>query len=237
MQTPPILCRYCGGASTRYGTSTSGKQRYRCTHCKRTFQLCYTANACLPSTNTEIVRLLTEGVSLRGIARLIGISLTTVVRRIRYLARNLKPVTNYLPGDEYGVDELRTYVGNKLSLRWVAAVFNRRTRQIVAFTVGRRNSKTLKSLLAVITKLSPTKIYTDKLSLYNQLIPRKQHITKQRCTNGIERAFLTLRQNLKRLARRTLAFTRKQDMLEASLRLLIFGSPQIKSHNRVEIFK
>ncbi len=197
----------------------------------------YIANACLPRSNTEIVRLLTEGISLRGISRLAGISLTTVVRRIRHLARKLKPTSAYLPGDEYEVDELRTYVGNKQRLRWVAAAFNRRTRQIVAFNVGRRNCKTLKNLLAVITKLAPSKIYSDKLKLYSQLISSKQHITKQRCTNGIERAFLTLRQSLKRLARRTLAFTRKQDMLEASLRLFVFGSPQIKSENNPEIFE
>ncbi len=82
---------------------------------------------------------------MHGIARLVGISLNDVIGRIRMLSRNLTPVTNYLLGGEYEVDELRTYVGNKQRLRWVAAAFNRRTRQIVTFTVGRRNSKILKA--------------------------------------------------------------------------------------------
>ncbi len=69
------------------------------------------------------------------------------------------------------------------------------------------------------------------------LNPCKLHVTKQCFTDGIELAILAQRQSLKSLASRTLAFTRKQDMLEASLRLCVFDSLQIKIENNSEIFK
>ena len=90
----------------------TGKQRYRCKKCGKSQQVNYSYNAYSPNLNKNIVALTKEGVGILGTARLLGISPTTLLSRIKKIAAKIKePVL--VKGKTYEVDELRTFVKKK----------------------------------------------------------------------------------------------------------------------------
>ena len=90
----------------------TGKQRYRCKKCGKSQQVNYSYHAYSPNLNKNIVALTKEGVGILGTARLLGISPTTLLSRIKKIAAEIKePVL--VKGKTYEVDELRTFVKKK----------------------------------------------------------------------------------------------------------------------------
>ena len=90
-----------------------------------------------------------EGCGIRSIARIMRISPTTVIARIKKIASRLGPAPIIL-GRNYEVDELATYVGNKKNRIWVAYALDRKSKQIAALCVGRRNKQTLRPLITTL---------------------------------------------------------------------------------------
>jgi len=99
---------------------------------------------------------------------------------------------------------------------------NRYSKQIINFVVGRRTKENISMVVSVLQKLQPKAIYSDRLNIYESLICKDIHKIYPRCINYIERKNLTLRTLLKRLARKTLCFTRRADMLKNVVFLWIF---------------
>lgn len=95
--------------------------------------------------------------------------------------------------------------------------------KIIALTkegVGiRSTARLLKIALNTVQNSTPNKIITDKLKNYKYLRESKLHSTKFRGINHIERMNLKLRTHLKRLNRRTIAFSRSVLMLSAVLKI------------------
>jgi len=199
-----------------------GIQRYKCSSCGKRFQDHYVYKAHLPQTNAQISVLLKEGCGIRSIARILGISPTTVQSRILSIASTLlKPVIPL--GKEYELDELCTYIGKKSRHIWVAYALRTDTKEVVDFAVGRRTNKTLKRVTNTLLGAEAVKINTDKLRNYRSLVPRHIHKLKQYGTNHIERMNLTLRTHLKRLNRRTICFSKSMAMLSACLTIYFWG--------------
>ena len=74
----------------------------------------YSYNGYDPQLDQNIIALTKEGVGIRGTARLLGISPTTLISRIKKIASEIKePVL--AKGKTYEVDELRTFVKKKES--------------------------------------------------------------------------------------------------------------------------
>ena len=194
------------------GKTSNGKQRYSCKHCHKRFITDYSYNAYRADTNQKIIQLTKEGLGIRSTARVLVISVTTLLKRILHIASGIKqpPIVK---GRTYEVDEMRIFIGKKSRLRWLVYALDRESKQVVAFNVGRRTNRTLgvviKSLLLAKAKI----IYTDKLKNYGYLISRKIHRTVFRSTNHIERCNLTLRTHLKRLNRKTICFSRSLAVL------------------------
>ncbi len=117
------------------------------------------------------------------------------------------------------MDELRTYIGNKANQYWVAYALCSKTKKILDFIVGKRSKHTLKMVVNTLLMASVKIIKTDKLNVYQSLIPSKQHIAKAYNINHIERNNLNLRTHLKRLSRRTICFSRSKIMLEACVKI------------------
>jgi IS1 family transposase len=149
------------------------------------------------------------------------ISLTTVIRRIRQMGKAIDNLIHYRPGDDYEIDELRTYVHKKSNPVWIAFALNRRTKQVVAFRIGRRNKRHLISLVDTVLSTMPNTIYTDCLNIYKHIVPAKLHSVKRGGINHIERFHLSLRQRLKRLSRRTLGFSKLKSLMEATVRIAL----------------
>lgn len=212
-------CRYCTNKCVKRGFYKT-KQRYQCMACKK-YQLLYYNYEREKISTAQIVQLNNEGMGINSIARIIKASATTVQRRMLKAASKLpKPIFNETE-QEYEVDEMHTYVGRNSTenYTYITYAINRKTKKIIDFIVGKRNTITLSKVIHTLLSLSPIRIYTDKLNIYPLLIDKKIHKTEYRKTNYIERRNLSVRQHLKRLSRKTLSFTKSAAMLSACFRL------------------
>lgn len=167
-------------------------------------------------------RLNSENVGIRGIARLLGISPTTVNRIILQLASLVKRPTYLKYGQEYELDELWTFCQKKKREVWIIWAINRKSRQVIDVVVGARNQENIQKLLDRLKTLHPKRIRTDRWPGYTGLFldfPKGVHRAGRRITNRIERQGATLRCHIKRLNRGTLSFPKSLRALEASLLL------------------
>lgn len=211
----------CQAPTTKYGKSPQGKQRYRCTTCGKTHIKNYSYKAYHPNLNTALVALLKEGVGILGMARILNISPTTVLNRIRHIAAQIKPPP-LAYGKTYEVDELRTFVSSKRKGIWLVCAFCRESKRVVRYKVGPRTNKTLRHVITSLQLAAAKNIYTDKLKNYQWLVPKKIHKTKKHSTNHIERFHLSIRTHLKRLNRRTICFSRSAVMLSATVKIYLW---------------
>jgi len=209
-------CKYCGQDCRRSGRQRNGTQRYCCKGCLKYQQENYRYRACNRMTDNYIRSLSCESVGIRGIARVLGVAKGTVANRIQLLAKGIKrPALNQAATFE--VDELWTYIGRKEDEYWIAYALNRKTRQVVDFVIGKRTKSTLKELIDRLLLSNPKIIRTDRLTVYQRIIPKELHRSGSYCINRIERKNLSIRTHLKRLSRRTICFTRSIHMLESCL--------------------
>ncbi len=206
-------CKYCKSECIKKG-KRRGIQRYQCKHCKRNYQESISKHK-INTYKYESVRNLTrEGSSISSISRLLKISKSSVQRIIERIATKIKKREYQEKDQTYEMDELRTYCGNKKNESWVSYAINKTTGKVIAFCVGRRTKENLKKVIDRVLCLQPKKIYTDGLNIYKSLIPETIHKVFEHCTNKIERINLTLRTHIKRLSRKTICFTRSNEMLE-----------------------
>ena len=218
-----MLCGYCNEKCTKAGKQANQTQKYYCKPCKKYQQAIYKYKACTQGINTLIVKCIKNSVGIRGISRIIDISVATVINRIKAVAATIIPPKILSPLQSYEVDEMWTFVGNKKQECWVMYAINRQTKEPVALQVGRRNSINLGNVINRLLVNHPLKIYTDRLAIYKKLIPKVLHSVKHRSTNYIERMNLTLRTHLKRLSRRTIGYSRCRQMLRYCLLILFWG--------------
>jgi len=216
-------CPSCNSDNVvKNGKTRTGKQRFLCKECSKSFITDYTYNAYQPNTNHQIILLTKEGLGIRSTARVLRISVTTLLKRIITIAERIvqPPIAN---GKSYEVDEMRTYVGKKSQLRWIVYALDRETKTVASFNVGRRTNKTLRHVIMSLELSKARKIYTDKLKNYRYLIAKKLHNTHVHSTNHIERHNLSIRTHLKRLNRKTICFTRSLVVLMAVLRIYFWS--------------
>lgn len=212
------ICKYCQGAMIKYGKNSSGEQRFQCKQCKRTQLESYKSGAYLEQTNQRITEFLKEGCGIRSIGGLLQISNTTVIKRIKLIAKDVQ-LPPIVFGKEYEVDELRTFVLRKSQPIWVVYALDSDTKSVVSIAVGNRTKKTIKQVIDTLVFSKAKKVYTDKLPSYKSLLPQNVHSIKFRGTNHIERKHLSLRTHLKRLNRRSICFSKSLSMLLACLRI------------------
>jgi insertion element IS1 protein InsB len=217
-------CPACG--SKRYkknGHTRHGKQNHQCKACERQF----TGNAMDRSIASEqrrrIEHLLRERISLRGICRTVGVSLTwllhfmvecfTACPEDLHVQLPAQPTAVLLSRLEAEADEMWSFVQKKANKQWIWIAMDATTRQIMAFHVGDRRGTSGKALWAKMPRVyrEQAMFHTDQYEVYKGIIPAEQHraITKKaRKTNHIERFNNTLRQRVSRLVRETLSFSK-----------------------------
>ena len=162
-----------------------------------------------------ISKLVCNSVGIRSTARVIGIAINTVVRHIKKIADSIAKPLIPMNRKSFEIDEIRTFIGNKENQYWVAYVLCSETKQVIDFIVGKRSKKTLSMIVNTALCSGVITIKTDKLNIYQSLIPPQRHISNPYNINYIERNNLNIRTHLKRLSRRTICFTRSHIMLTA----------------------
>lgn len=86
-----VTCKYCNNLCIKYGKQKNNQQRYRCKKCHKTQQFAYTKQAYGKiDINRWIAQLVIEGCGIRSIARLLRLSVNTVLKRIMQVASSIK---------------------------------------------------------------------------------------------------------------------------------------------------
>ena len=225
MTSKAIKCFRCVDGKNlmvKNGKTKSGNQRYICKICHKTKVATYIYKAWNQDVNQKIILFTKEGLGIRSTARLLKISTTTLLKRIITIAKDIhQPIIS--KGKTYEVDEMCTYIRHKRNFSWIVLAFERETKKVVTFSVGKRTNKTLSFVLDILKLSVAKKIFTDRLKNYRYLIEEKFHSIKRFATNHVERLNLTLRTHLKRLNRRTICFSRSSIILTAVLKIYFWG--------------
>jgi insertion element IS1 protein InsB len=217
-----MQCKYCTNHCQKSGRQSNHEQRYYCKGCNKYQQVVYRYRAYANNTDERIIMYKKESCGMRGVSRIMEISKNTVKARILKIAGQLKKPA-IVKGKEYEMDEMRTYIKNKDNKYWIAYAIRRDTREVVDLKVGKRNKKTLRRVTDTLLLSEAAKIYTDRLNLYEYLIPKELHRKSKYKINHIERKNLSVRTHLKRLARKTICFSKSIVMLEACLKIYFWG--------------
>jgi IS1 family transposase len=181
-------------------------------------------NAYKQTINKSIISLLTEGIGIRGIARVLSISATTVISRIELIAQRTTAPSTHSANGIYEIDELWTYVRSKNEEVWITYALERVSKQVVDFVIGPRTKECLSQVTSSTLALSPLKVCTDGLSTYRTLVPGNIHRVGTPHTHRIERFNLNLRTHLKRLSRKTICFSKSITMLESCLKIYFWSA-------------
>ncbi|MEQ9405831.1 MAG: IS1 family transposase [Cyclobacteriaceae bacterium] len=215
-----MKCRFCQSCCIKKGTRNK-IQQYYCSDCGKYQRKVYRYASCEIS-DEQIISCVREGLGIRSTGRLLGISTTTVLKRIRLIARKIKkpPVSMRR---SYEVDELYTFIQNKRKGVWIVLALEREANRIVDFYLGPRTQKSLRMVVNTLHFSSAKSIHTDGLLHYKGLVNRNIHRLERYGTNRIERFNLNLRIHLKRLTRRTIAYSKNLDMLNSCLTIYLWG--------------
>ncbi len=219
------VCPGCGSTQfKKNGHIHSGKQNHQCKACGRQFVANAEDRLISDEQCTLIEHLLCERISLRGICRAVGVSLTWL---LHFMVERFVACPEHLhvqhPASPTGViirqleaeaDEMWSFVQKKANKQWIWIAMDVDTRQVIAFHVGDRSRDSATELWAKIPLVyrEQATFHTDRYEAYQGVIPAARHraITKNaRKTNHIERLNNTLRQRLSRLVRETLSFSKK----------------------------
>jgi len=123
------------------------------------------------------------------------------------------------------LDEMWSFVRFRRNKRWIWLAQCRRTRQIVAYAIGDRSETTCRLLWErVPAAYKRGLLYTDFWSAYTEVLPEGQHRATGKGagqTCHIERFNGILRQRLARFVRRTLSFSKNDEMHEICLLLFL----------------
>ena len=114
--------------------------------------------------------------SVHGLERTFQVSRQTVAHWPRTILRTVpqfkQTVLPAQPGDILKLDELWSFVLNKGQKRWLWIALCRRTRQVVAFTIGDRSEKTCRRLWNKLpADYQPCKAYSDFWGAYQKVWP------------------------------------------------------------------
>ncbi len=219
-ETTTYTCRSCGSANIiKNGTNKCGNPQYHCKDCG-VYRVLKPEQQHSERTREQVLRASQERVSLRGIERVFGVCRQTVAKWVRQYLRQLPVVADtlllYEVGDVLEVDELWSFVLNKAQKRWLWIALCRRTRQIIAFYIGKRDEASAQQLWQRIPypyTLCP--LYTDQYRAYEGILPEHLHWAKEKgsgATSHLERWNNTLRQRLARFVRQTLSFSKSDTM-------------------------
>lgn len=213
---PP--CPYCGSnLILKNGSTHHKKPKFLCKSCGRQFiENPQKKSRNLPDINL-INKLLLERISLRGIARVMGMSLRTIQNYVNKFYRSISSDIRLsgLEGANLVIecDELWSFVKTKENPVYIWLALDRDTRLIVGVYLGDRSRESARKLWESLPNKYQkySQIYTDLWESYCEIIPPQQH---HRCTksegqtNHIERFNNTLRQRCSRLVRKCLSFSK-----------------------------
>ena len=218
----------------RHGNQRCMCKNPNCNH--TTFALNYKNNGSKPGIKEEIITLTMNGSGVRDISRSLEVSKDKVISTLKNLHMKVQYVNteylnsldpsmplecNIIRDDEFKFDELETvnnlqveademwsFYQSKKQQIWLWWLVDHNTNTPIAFIFGNKDSDNLLRLLDLVKDYKISMFYTDGNPVYTKYIPAEKLTVTKKNTQKIERNHLTLRTRLKRLARKTLCFSK-----------------------------
>lgn len=231
-QTNNLRCPRCQLSHIKKnGHTYYGKQNYQCLLCDR--QFVRRREIVSPEKQELIKSLLRERISLRGICRVLRVSLAWLINFIeRQYQRTPEDLQFVIPAAAeieifcLEADELWSFVARRENKRWIWLVLERRTRQIIALHIGDRSQDSARALWAKVPLAIKAQalVLTDCWDAYALAIPANQHVACEKQSGQvslIERFNCTLRQRVSRLVRKSLSFSKSDWFHEEAIKYFI----------------
>ena len=118
-------------------------------------------------------------------------------------------------------DEQWSFVGHKGNQRWLWYLLEKSTRKVIAFIFGPRTNRTYRKLVNLLPVELIDYLFTDDWAAYSSIRLAPIHVVSKACTWRIERKNLDLRTRIKRLARRTICFSKNEVVHDTVIGLFI----------------
>ncbi len=114
-----------------------------------------------------------------------------------------------------------SYVGKKKAPRWLWHTLDHQTGKVLAYVFGRRKDAVLRELKQLLEPFGISRFYTDHWGAYARQLKPERHFPGKRQTQRIERKHRTLRTRIKRLAWKTICFSKSIQMHDLVIGLFV----------------
>jgi insertion element IS1 protein InsB len=119
------------------------------------------------------------------------------------------------------MDEMWSFVGKKAQQRWLWHAIDHTSGMILAYICGVHEDEVFLQLKDYLQPFGISRFYTDNAGVYNRHLEPEHHEVGKQHTQKIERKHLTLRTRIKRLARKTICFSKSILMHDIVLGLFV----------------
>jgi insertion element IS1 protein InsB len=119
------------------------------------------------------------------------------------------------------LDEMWSYVAKKANPRWLWHAIDHHTGKVLAYVFGQRKDNVFLRRQQLLEPFGITKFSTDGWGAYARHIEAEQHQVEKENTQKIESKHINLRTRIKRLVRRTICFSKTEQMHDLVIGLFI----------------
>ena len=102
---------------------------------------------------------------------------------------------------------------------WIIKAVDRGAGRTIAWVTGRRDAATFRKLYGKVKHLKNCMFYTDDWDAFAKVLPADRHVIGKAHTVAIERDNSNTRHHLGRMTRRTKVVSKKEAMVNASMKL------------------
>lgn len=170
----------------------------------------------------QCLKMYVSGMGFRAIERVTGFHHTTVISWVKQVGENLPDAYSPDSIPEVGeLDELETFVGSKKTKIWLWTAVDHFRQGILGWVLGDHSAKTFEPLWALVSTWQCYFYITDGWSVYPGFIPEGDQIISKTYMTRVEGENTRLRHDLARLHRKTLCYSKTEEMLRHSIRLLL----------------
>jgi len=110
------------------------------------------------------------------------------------------------------MDEFWSFVETKFNQRWTWYAMDKSSGVIIAWYNGKRTDEDFQKLLDHISHFPIDRYYTDDWGAYSRYLPVGKHIIGKDMTWKIERKNLNFRTHIKRLNRKTICYSKNEEI-------------------------
>ncbi|WP_157867546.1 IS1 family transposase [Gloeothece citriformis] len=218
-----MSCPKCASNNIRKNGHRRGKQNHQCQDCGRQFIDCYSQVGYPKEVKENCLTMYVNGNGFRAIERITKVNHNTVIRWVRQVGIKLsnQKETSSIP-DVAQLDELQTFVGKKKNKRWIWTSVDKDNQGILEYVIGDRSSDTFEGLWNKIKHWNCYFWITDGYKVYPNFIPDGDQIISKIYMTRVEGENSRLRHYLARLHRKTFCYSKSDEMLFLSVKLLAY---------------